>query len=97
MNEKTLQEKLRHFGDQNDVFDENTIMRQAADRIDELERQLAEAQKLPNRLSGEFAKSLDGDIDDPQYSSGFADGWNSALEKIEMDRQAIDAAMKVKS
>jgi len=41
----TLQYKLRNFGDQSDIHDENKMMRIAADRIDELERQLAEAQK----------------------------------------------------
>lgn len=38
--EQTLQDKLRNFGDQSDIHDENQMMRIAADRIDQLEQSL---------------------------------------------------------
>ena len=40
-----LVETLRNFGDQAIVFDERVLMQKAADRIEQLERELAESKK----------------------------------------------------
>lgn len=87
----TLQEKLRHFGDQSDIHDENQMMRQAADRIDQLERQLAKAQKNAERYL--FVRNETSNLDFGLINNGWI------LEGSKAD-EIIDAAIaqqKVKS
>jgi thymidylate kinase len=103
--EQTLQDKLRADAASGECVEwVNMTFIAAADRIDELERQLAEAQKDQERLdwmisnritfSTNISDEYPGDYCMWQFSAINGDPF--ILRRTDDPRETIDAAMKVK-
>lgn len=84
LKEPSLVDQLRNFSDQAIVFDERVLMHKAADRIEQLERELAEAQKGHARY--EFVRKLNV----YQFKKIFTMNLTSAVRFDDL----IDAAIK---
>ena len=94
--EQTLQDKLRKHAGYNIDTHSTNYMRQAADRIDELERQLAEAQKdQADAKRYRWLRDLHWVEDEAKFRLSLSDTSDSAQYEKELD-QAIDAEIEQK-